>query len=77
MQATPPIGAESFAECKPVYEELPGWKSSTVGIREYDKLPAAARDYLKHIEKVTGTSIDMVSTGADREETIILKHPFD
>ncbi|HEY7840788.1 MAG TPA: adenylosuccinate synthase [Gammaproteobacteria bacterium] len=76
-QATPPVGAESFAECKPVYEELPGWKSSTVGIREYGKLPGAAREYLKRIEKVTGTSIDMVSTGADREETIILKHPFD
>jgi adenylosuccinate synthase len=77
VQGTPPVGAESFAECKPVYEELPGWKSSTVGIREYGKLPPVARDYLERIEKVTGTSIDMVSTGADREETIIRKHPFD
>jgi adenylosuccinate synthase len=77
VQAAPPVGAESIAECRPVYEELPGWKSSTLGIREYEKLPGAARDYLKRIEKVTGTSIDMVSTGADREETIILKHPFD
>ena len=76
-QTTPPAGAEAFAECKPVYEELPGWHESTVGIKSYDDLPTNAQSYLKYLEEVTETAIDLVSTGPDREETIILKHPFD
>ncbi|MBI1732409.1 MAG: adenylosuccinate synthase [Gammaproteobacteria bacterium] len=76
-RATPPAGAEAFAECRPVYEELPGWQESTVGVKSMDALPANARAYLKRLEEVTGTPIDMVSTGPDRTETIILKHPFD
>ncbi|OGT85064.1 MAG: adenylosuccinate synthase [Gammaproteobacteria bacterium RIFCSPLOWO2_02_FULL_61_13] len=76
-RATPPAGAEAFAECQPVYEELPGWQESTVGVKSMDGLPANARAYLKRLEEVTGTPIDMVSTGPDRTETIVLKHPFD
>jgi adenylosuccinate synthase len=74
---TPPIGAEAFATCEPVYEEVPGWKESTVGVREYEQLPANAKAYLKRIEEVVGCSIDIISTGPDRVDTIILRHPFD
>ncbi len=76
MRSTPPSGADALAACQPVYEEMPGWSASTVGIKDYAKLPKAARDYLKRVEEVSGTPIDIISTGADREETIILRHPF-
>ncbi len=76
-RAIPPTGAEAVAECRPVYEEHPGWQESTVGARSMEALPETARAYLRRIEEVTGTPIDMVSTGPDRTETIILKHPFD
>src|SRR5574340_440483 len=72
-----PVGAESLARCEPIYEELPGWKDSTVGIRRHDQLPAAARAYLKRMEEVCGVPIDVISTGPDREETIVLRHPFE
>ena len=74
---TTPTGADAFAECKPIYTEMPGWKDSTLGIRTFNKLPENARRYLKHIEEITETPIDMISTGPDRDETIILRHPFD
>ncbi len=77
LHDTPPVGADAIAQCEPVYEEHAGWDTSTFGIREFDKLPANARAYLKRIEEVTGTSIDIVSTGPDRNETIVLRHPFD
>jgi adenylosuccinate synthase len=67
-----PVGAEEL-----VYEEHPGWKESTVGIRSYDALPRAARDYLKRIEALAGVPIDLISTGPDRDETIVRRHPFD
>jgi len=76
-RATPPAGAEAFAECQPVYEELPGWQDSTVGVKTMGALPENARAYLRRLEEVTSTPIDMVSTGPDRTETIVLKHPFD
>lgn len=60
----------------PVYETLPGWPESTVGVRSYDDLPDNARAYLRHIEEACGASIDIVSTGPDREDTIILTDPF-
>jgi adenylosuccinate synthase len=74
---TPPIGAEAFAACSPIYEEMPGWKDSTVGVRDFDKLPKPARDYLKRIEEVCRVPVDIISTGPDRDETIVLNHPFD
>lgn len=76
-RSTPPVGAEAYAECEPVYEELPGWQASTMGIKVLDDLPENARLYLKRIEAVTNTPIDIVSTGPDRSETIVLRHPFD
>ena len=77
LRDTPPVGADAFAQCEPVYEEHPGWRSSTVGIRDYADLPENAQKYLQRIEEITETPIDIVSTGSDRQETIILRHPFD
>jgi len=74
---TPPAGADAIAECTPVFEEMPGWSDSTLGVTEYDALPQKALDYLRRLEELTETTIDMISTGPDRVETIILKHPFD
>ena len=73
---SPPSGAEAMAQCQPVYEDLPGWKESTLGVKDMAQLPANARAYLKRLEELTGTRIDIVSTGAERNETIILRHPF-
>jgi adenylosuccinate synthase len=72
-----PTGADAVARCRPVYETLPGWQESTVGARTYDALPAHARDYLMRIEALTGVPIAMVSTGPDRDETILVRHPFE
>jgi adenylosuccinate synthase len=72
-----PVGAEELERCHPVYEELPGWMESTVGIKAYDALPKAARDYLKRIEALAGVPIDLISTGPDRDETIVRRHPYD
>jgi adenylosuccinate synthase len=71
-----PAGAEALAECEPVYEEHPGWSESTVGINRFDTLPGAAQRYLKRIEEVCGVPVDLISTCPDREETIVLRHPF-
>ncbi len=71
-----PTGAEAVAGCVPVYETLPGWQESTVGVRSFDALPANARAYLRRIEALTGVPIAMVSTGPDRDETILVHHPF-
>jgi len=72
-----PFGAEMLAECEPVYEEVPGWSESTVGLTRFEQLPKTAQNYLKRIEAVCGVPIDMVSTGADREQTIVRRHPFE
>lgn len=71
-----PVGAEDAARCVPVYEEMPGWSGTTVGAKTMESLPANARNYIKRIEELVGVPIDMVSTGPDREETIVLRHPF-
>ncbi|VVE67721.1 adenylosuccinate synthetase [Pandoraea anapnoica] len=71
-----PRGAVDVARCEPVYEDFPGWTQSTVGVTSWDQLPVQAQNYLKRIEEVSGIPIDMVSTGPDRDETILLRHPF-
>ena len=71
-----PTGADAVARCVPVYETLSGWSESTVGATSFAALPAAARAYLQRIEALTGVPIAMVSTGADRDETILVHHPF-
>ncbi|SHG53862.1 adenylosuccinate synthase [Massilia sp. CF038] len=72
-----PVGAEDAARCVPVYEDMPGWKESTVGAKSLADLPATARAYIKRIEELVGVPVDMVSTGPDRVETIVLRHPFE
>jgi len=72
-----PVGAEELARCVPRYEEMPGWNASTVGVKSQEQLPKAARAYLARIEAITGVPIDLVSTGPDREETIVRRHPFE
>ena len=71
-----PYGAAAVARAKPILEELPGWTESTVGVTQFDKLPLNAQRYLNRMSEVCGVPIDMVSTGPDRNETIMLRHPF-
>ncbi|AZG08793.1 adenylosuccinate synthase [Pigmentiphaga sp. H8] len=71
-----PYGAAAVASSEPVLEEMPGWSESTVGVTEYDKLPVNARRYLERMAEVCGVPIDLVSTGPDRTETVVLRHPF-
>ena len=72
-----PVVVDRFAQCEPVYEELPGWQSSTVGITSFDQLPADAQAYLGRMEALAGVPVDIISTGPDREQTIIKQHPFE
>lgn len=72
-----PVGADAVAACEPIYETLPGWTESTFGIKRYEDLPVNARAYLKRIEEFCEAPVDMISTGPDREETIVLRHPFE
>lgn len=72
----PPLGADAIEQCEPVYEEMPGWTESTVGIKDLDSLPANAKAYLDRMEEIVGVPVDIVSTGPERDETIILNHPF-
>ena len=71
-----PGHADDYAGIQPVYETLPGWRESTVGAIALEQLPAAARAYIARIEAVVGVPIDIISTGPDRVETIVLRHPF-
>ena len=73
----PPLFADAFADVEPIYEEMPGWRESTVGITDYALLPAAARADLERLQQCVGVPIDIVSTGPDREQTIVLRHPFE
>ena len=72
-----PVGAEEAAACEPIYEEMPGWTEPTVGVKLMKDLPANAQAYVNRIEELVGVPVDMVSTGPDREETIVLRHPFE
>ena len=72
-----PVDSDDYDGLVPVYEEVPGWSESTVGARTLEELPQAARDYIHKIEEVVGAPIDIISTGPDRVETIVLRHPFD
>ncbi|TKI08559.1 adenylosuccinate synthase [Martelella alba] len=74
---TTPLAAEGWEGIEPVYETLPGWSESTFGVKTVDKLPPAARHYIRRVEEVTEVPVDIISTGPDRTETIILRDPFD
>ena len=71
-----PVGADELINCEPIYEEMPGWTKSTQGLREFKQLPKAAQNYLKRVEEICEVPIDMISTGPDRDETIVSRHPF-
>ena len=72
-----PVMVDRFADCQPVYEELPGWQQSTVGATRHEDLPDNAQAYLARIEELAGVPVDIISTGPDREQTIIKRHPFE
>ncbi len=72
-----PTDAAELAACVPVYEDMPGWQTSTVGMKTFAELPENAKKYLLRIEELAGIPIDIISTGPDRMETIILRHPFE
>ena len=71
-----PTDADSYIGLQPVYEEMPGWSESTVGVKSLEELPASARAYIKRVEELVGAPIDIISTGPDRNETIILRYPY-
>jgi len=73
----PPVGADLFEKCEPMYIEVPGWQESTIGTKTLDDLPQNARSYLNKVEELCGVSVDVVSTGPDRAETFVIRHPFD
>ncbi|MGO2497816.1 MAG: adenylosuccinate synthase [Vibrio litoralis] len=72
-----PMSADDFERATPVYETMPGWSENTFGAKSIDELPQAALDYIKRIEDLTGVPVDIISTGPDRNETIIKVHPFN
>jgi adenylosuccinate synthase len=72
----PPLNLDTYGDVQPVYEELPGWKESTVGVTDYGALPANARKYLERLQTLVDVPIDMISTGPDRDQTITLRNPF-
>ncbi|MEE8119043.1 MAG: adenylosuccinate synthase [Gammaproteobacteria bacterium] len=72
-----PVGADAYADCEPIYIELGGWKASTVGATSYADLPKNARAYLEKMEELVGVPIDIISTGAERDHTIINRNPFE
>jgi adenylosuccinate synthase len=74
--AEPPLSIDGYAGVEPVYEEVPGWKESTVGITDYEALPSNARKYLERLAGLVNVPIGMISTGPDRDQTIVLRHPF-
>jgi adenylosuccinate synthase len=74
--ASAPVDAEDYEALHPVYEQMPGWSESTIGAQSLDALPQAARNYIKRLEDLVGAPIDIVSTGPDRSQTIVLRHAF-
>ena len=74
--AVAPQHSDDYEGIVTVYEEMPGWSESTIGAKSLDELPQAARNYIKRLEELTGAPIDIISTGPDRVETIVLRHAF-
>ena len=73
----PPFSAEGYDIAKPIYIEMPGWNRSTIGTRSFDELPIEAQDYIRKIEELSQLPVDILSTGPDRDETLIIQNPFD
>ncbi|GAA5314959.1 MAG: adenylosuccinate synthase [Candidatus Pelagadaptatus aseana] len=77
QQIEVPYDAEGWEGIEPIYEEMAGWSENTFGVQNWDELPENAKAYIKRLEELTGAPVDIVSTGPDRVETIVLRHPFD
>jgi adenylosuccinate synthase len=77
IKDVPPMAADGYDLITPVYESMPGWSENSFGVTVFEELPEAAKNYIKRLEQLTGVPIDIISTGPDRKETIILRHPFE
>ena len=77
VKDVPPMAADGYELVKPVYEEMPGWSETTFGVKQVEDLPQAAKDYIARLEAITGVPVDIISTGPDRSETIVLRNPYD
>ena len=73
----PPMAAEGYETAIPLYESMPGWSENSYGVTSFDALPQAAQNYIKRLEEITGLPMDLISTGPDRNETMIVRNPFD
>jgi adenylosuccinate synthase len=74
---TAPLGADQYQQCQAIIEVMPGWDGTTAGVTDYNALPENAKAYIKRIEELVGVKVTILSTGAERDETIILENPFD
>jgi adenylosuccinate synthase len=72
----PPMAAEGYETATPLYESMPGWSENSFGVTSFDALPVAAQNYIKRLEAITGIPMDIISTGPDRNETMIIRNPF-
>ncbi|MCK5664306.1 MAG: adenylosuccinate synthetase, partial [Thiotrichaceae bacterium] len=72
-----PLGADQYEACEVVIEYMPGWTETTAGVTDIDKLPANAKAYIDRVEQLMGVKISILSTGPDREETIVIENPFE
>ncbi|AWL13281.1 Adenylosuccinate synthase [Saliniradius amylolyticus] len=77
VRDVPPMAADGYEKVVPVYEEMPGWQDNTFGVKTIEELPQAALDYIQRIEELTGVPVDIISTGPDRVETIVKRHPYE
>jgi len=73
---TAPLGADQYEQCQPIIEEMPGWTGTTEGLTDFEQLPENAKLYIKRIEELVGVKVTILSTGPDRDETIVLENPF-
>ena len=73
----PPLGAEDVSRCKPQFITMDGWNGTTFRVKKWEELPTEAQNYLQKIEDLTGIPIHIVSTGPERDETILIEHPFE
>ncbi|NOU22487.1 MAG: adenylosuccinate synthase [Methyloglobulus sp.] len=76
LTETAPLGAEQYQQCQAIIEELPGWRGTTAGVTDFNALPENAKAYIKRIEELVGVKVTILSTGAERDETIVLENPF-
>ena len=76
LTETAPLGADQYEACEAVIEEMPGWEGTTAGVTNFDQLPANAKAYIARLEELVGVKVTILSTGPDRNETIVLESPF-